>query len=195
MLRSGVLGRWEVHVARAGTPATKLEEVFDLLNPKIVRAIRAANAAYARLGIRHALIGGLAVGVHGHPRATKDVDFLVGKEAFESAGVLVSFRPGVPLSAEGVPIDSILAPDEHASLLDEALARAEEFDGVPVIGAEYLVFMKLLAGRRQDLADVEALLLSAHLDIGRARELLASAPATARALFEELVSELDRPDR
>jgi len=56
----------------------RLEEIFDFLNPRMVAAIRAAHEAYARLGIRHALIGGMAVGVHGHPRATKDIDFLVG---------------------------------------------------------------------------------------------------------------------
>jgi hypothetical protein len=37
----------------------------------------------AGLGIPHALVGGLAVGLNGHPRATKDVDYLVGREAFE----------------------------------------------------------------------------------------------------------------
>ena len=35
-----------------------------------------------QLGVPHVLIGGLAVGLHGHPRATKDVDFMVGTEAF-----------------------------------------------------------------------------------------------------------------
>jgi hypothetical protein len=191
-----MLGRWEVHVERSGKRPARLEEVFDLLNPKIVRAIRAAHEAYARLGIRHALIGGLAVGVHGHPRATKDVDFLVGAEAFESAGAIVSFKPGVPLAAEGVPIDSVLAPEEHASLLEGALEQPQSFDGIPVVTPEYLVFMKMIAGRRQDLADVEALLRAERVDIERARELVQHAPADARVELERMIAETStRPSR
>ena len=39
--------------------------------------MRAAAAQLDRRGVRHWL-GGLAVGAHGFPRATKNVDFLVG---------------------------------------------------------------------------------------------------------------------
>lgn len=39
------------------------------------------SALLAALGVPHVLVGGLAVGVHGHIRATKDVDFMVGESA------------------------------------------------------------------------------------------------------------------
>jgi hypothetical protein len=185
-----MLGRWEVHVAPAGKRATTLEELFDLLSPRVVRAIRAAHEAYARLGVRHALIGGLAVGVHGHPRATKDVEFLVAGEAFEASGSLVSFRAGIPVAAEGIPVDSILAPEAHAAVLDEALAAAVPFDGIPVITAEHLVLMKLIAGRRQDLADVEAMLRAERVDVAGTRRLLDRAAPATSAAFEQLVAEV-----
>ena len=63
------------------------------------------------------LVGGLAVGAHGWPRATKDVDFLVDESAFEHRpGGLVLLK--VPFQANGVPIDS-LAPAEDEPFLAE----------------------------------------------------------------------------
>lgn len=186
-----VLGRWEVHVGSSPGTQLRLEEIFDFLNPRMVAAIRAAHEAYARLGIRHALIGGMAVGVHGHPRATKDIDFLVGSEAFESTGSIVSFRPGVPLAAEGVPVDSILAPKEHATILDEGLAAAPSTDGVPVLAAEYLVYMKLVAGRRQDLADIGALVRANRVDLARARSLARALEPSQQAELEKIISSAD----
>ena len=35
-----------------------------------------------RLGIRHGLVGGLAVGHHGHPGAKKDVGVIAGDKGF-----------------------------------------------------------------------------------------------------------------
>ncbi|HSN99340.1 MAG TPA: hypothetical protein VLS89_13685, partial [Candidatus Nanopelagicales bacterium] len=57
-----------------------------IVAPRVLDALRAASQQLTRVGIRHALVGGLAVGAHGHPRATKDVDFLVGDEAFAHHG-------------------------------------------------------------------------------------------------------------
>lgn len=166
-----------------------LEERFDLLHPKVIRAVRAAHEALERLGVRHVLAGGLAVGVHGRPRLTKVIDFLVGPEAFETHGPLVTFRPGVPLASEGVPIDSLLAPEEHRELLEQALAEPVVLDGVPVIAPQYLVLMKLLAGRRQDLADVASMLEAESIDLGRTRALLDRAGGMLRATFDTLVAE------
>ena len=48
------------------------------------------------------VVGGLAIGANGFPRATRDVDFLVGAEAFEHhADGLVTLRAGVPFQVTG----------------------------------------------------------------------------------------------
>jgi hypothetical protein len=171
-------------------PAT-LDERFDVLNPRVLRALRAGHEALDRLGVRHVLVGGLAVGIYGRVRVTKDVDFLVGPEAFDSVGVLVSFRPGVPLSAEGVPIDSILAPAEHEGVLGAALADPLIVDGIPVIRVEALIYMKLVASRRQDLADVVSMLREGDVDVARTRSLLDTTGPALRARFEALLAEAD----
>jgi hypothetical protein len=74
-----------------------LEEVFRFVAPDLREAVFQTAAQLDHLGIRHALAGGLAVGAHGYIRATVDVDFLVGEEAFEHHVQLVTFKSGVPI--------------------------------------------------------------------------------------------------
>ena len=57
--------------------------LVGVVAPEVLDAMRVASAALKSAGVRHVVVGGLAVGAHGYPRATKDVDFLVGDEAFE----------------------------------------------------------------------------------------------------------------
>src|SRR5689334_20040901 len=65
----------------------------DSVAPKTLEAMRAASERFREAGIRHALVGGLAVGVHGWPRGTKDVDFLIGHEGYdESAAGIVALK-------------------------------------------------------------------------------------------------------
>ena len=117
-------------------------------------ALRVANALTA-LGVPHALVGGLAVGLHGHPRATRDVDFIVGTEAFATTSPGLTFREELQDVVRWGVVDLI------AALPDDPVLVAELAQGttgsVPVVGIEVLVLMKLRASRTQDIADVEAL--------------------------------------
>lgn len=88
-------------------------------------------------------------------------------------------------------MDSILAPKEHATILDEGLAAAPSTDGVPVLAAEYLVYMKLVAGRRQDLADIGALVLANRVDLARARSLARALEPSQQAELEKIISSAD----
>lgn len=87
--------------------------------------MKVASAALKQVGVRHVVVGGLAVGANGYPRATKDVDFLVGDEAFERhAGGLVTLRPGVPFQVNRVAVDFIGAEASEGFLA--ATLEAEE---------------------------------------------------------------------
>jgi hypothetical protein len=55
-------------------------------------------------------------------------------------------------------------------VVEDGLITAPTSDGVPIASVETIVVMKLLAGRTQDLADVEAIVAS-----GADRELLRTA--------------------
>jgi len=130
----------------------------DVVAPKVLAAMRAASSQLARTGVRHALAGALAVGAWGYPRASKDVDFLVGDEAFEQhESGIVTMAPGVPIGVEGVPIDhfGVLPNEMH---LDEALAHPIVDTGVPIVPLETLIYLKLKSPRRRDEADVVELL-------------------------------------
>jgi hypothetical protein len=123
-----------------------------MLAAKFRTALHAADETYVRLGIQHALIGGVAVGAYSEPYATKDIDFLVGDEAFDSRGAVISFKAGVPLEASGVPVDSVPIDPRYRPLYEQALSTAVRSDegGIGIVRSDYLAALKLVAGRRHD---------------------------------------------
>ena len=126
--------------------------------PGVLDALRAASRQLATIGVRHALVGGLAVGAYGYPRATKDVDFLVGGEAFaHHSGGIVTIAPGVPIQVGGIAVDPIsIAPNEQ--YLDAAVAQPDVDAGIPIAPIEALLYLKLRSPRRKDEADIVELL-------------------------------------
>jgi hypothetical protein len=130
-----------------------------------------------RDGIEHALVGGLALAVHGAPRATTDIDLLVPEGAVERAVAAVKragfpfealpmqFRDGMKLrrvsrieAGETLTVDLILA-DANLGPVWSSRAQYESAHGrrLWVVGRDALIAMKVAAGRPQDLADVERL--------------------------------------
>jgi hypothetical protein len=155
----------------------------DVVAAKVLDAMRLASNALSALGVRHVVVGGLAVGANGNPRATRDVNFLVGDEAFEHGpGGFVSMKPGVPIQVNGVAIDllSIQKGEEHlASALDAPMGS--------MIRAPQLVYMKLKSPRQKDRVDVIEL-VKAGIELEACRRyLVAHAPELA-GIFEDLVS-------
>jgi len=143
-----------------------LEHALDSVSPEVRRAAEEASKRLKALGIRHVIVGGIAVGAYGAPRNTTDVDFLVGLEAFEASGALLVHRSGVPVRVGTVAVD--LLPAEEP-LLEQELARAPEpGQSIPVVGLEVLVQMKLRALRPHDQDDVRRL-IQAGADLGKIR--------------------------
>ena len=157
--------------------------LIDVVAPKVLDAWRAASEALVRAGVRHVVIGGLAVGANGHPRATKDVDFLVGDEAFHHhAGGLVTMNPAIPIAVNGVAIDYLSPRPDEAHLAVALAAPPGTF-----IDPARLVYMKLRASRMQDRADVVGL-VKTGLDVDTCRAyLLTNVPALV-AMFDDLVA-------
>jgi hypothetical protein len=159
--------------------------------PAYERAVREVSRMLAEAGIRHALVGALAANAYrSRPRTTEDIDFLVGDEAFERhAGGFVTMR--VPIvEFEGIDVDQVPLT-EALRVVENGLNDAPVSEGVPIASVETVVVMKLLAGRTQDLADVEAI-----VDSGADRErlraaVLKAAPRCADTL-ERLFGNVDR---
>lgn len=146
------------HVTFAREPTTghapDLGPVREIVSERVWRAMQDASAELARLGVRSALVGGLAVGAYGFPRATKDVDFLVDETAWQPspAGLLV-MRVGLPVEAHGVAIDTLPIRSSEP-FLRAAMDGSISSEGVPVAPVEVLFYMKLLSPRHRDRTDI-----------------------------------------
>ena len=126
------------------------------------------------------LVGGWAVAVHGHPRATDDMDLFVQANHDNATKVFAALqRFGAPLARHGVTaglfsraeygyrvgrkplLIEVLTTIDGVTFAEASRAalqvRVSDFV-VPVIGRDALLRNKKAAGRPKDLADLEALL-------------------------------------
>lgn len=96
------------------------------------------------------VVGAYAVGVHGRPRATKDLDVWVEPSVENAPKVMRA------LGEFGAPLMGLTQKDCRS---DASRCDADFGDGVrcPVIGLDALLANKRAAARPQDLADVAAL--------------------------------------
>lgn len=146
------------------TPDPSLLE--GVVSPRVLDAMRAASSAMTALGVRHLVVGGLAVGANGYPRATADVDFLVGDEAFEHhAAGIVTMR--VPVQVNGVAVDCLSIAADESHLLEALAAAPGSFAPAPV-----LIYLKLKSPRFKDRADIVEL-VKAGIAVDETRQYLA----------------------
>jgi hypothetical protein len=140
--------------------------------------------ALAEGGVEFVLIGGLAVAVHGHARATVDTDVVcegssanLGRLAevlreldAQLPGAPPALDPLSPTALDGAnarfetrlgQLHVVQAPEGAASFeelrTDAVAVEAEPGLTVQVCSYEHLVAMKEALGRTQDRADLEAL--------------------------------------
>lgn len=168
--------------------------------------VRLADAL-RRADVPHALAGGLALAVHGHPRATTDIDFVITSDAEAIArarkvlaelGILQTRRPIVKFQRisllrvsampesmpEPIGIDFLVAPDELAAL-DRASAMLVLGSDVAVVSPEDLILLKLLRASDQDLVDIRVLAEKRALDrayLARVARALKITPRLRKAL-------------
>jgi len=154
--------------------------------PAYERAVREVSKMLSEAGIRHALVGALGANAYRmRPRTTEDIDFLVGDEAFQThAGGFVTMRVPV-VEFDGIDVDQVPLT-EALRVVEDGLTRARVSDGVPIAPVDTIVIMKLLAGRTQDLADIEAIVASGadrHLLKAAVQEAIPDRVDTLERLF------------
>lgn len=160
--------------------------LIDVVAPKVLEALKLASEALVAANVRHVVVGGLAVGANGYPRATRDVDFLVGSEAFRHhANGLVTMRPEVPFQVNGVAVD-LLSPQAGEDFLEAALAAAPG----TIMEAPPLVYMKLKSPRRKDHVDVIEM-IKGGIDTQECRDFLTLHAPTLVAAFDESLAQAD----
>ena len=159
--------------------------------PTYERAVREVSKLFSAAGIRHALVGALGANAYrSRPRTTEDIDFLVGDEAFEKhPGGFVTMRVPV-IEFDGIDIDQVPLAG-WLRVIEEGLNRVQHSEGVPIAAVDTIVIMKLLAGRTQDLADIEAIVASgADRDV-----LIAAVRRAAPHRADTLAGLFDNVDR
>ncbi|MEW6068014.1 MAG: nucleotidyl transferase AbiEii/AbiGii toxin family protein [Nitrospirota bacterium] len=131
-------------------------------------------------GIEYMLVGGLAVGIWGEPRATVDIDFLIaiGLDDFDilkhklvksSRFVFIHDKPmlfgkitflrATIKSNTDISVDFLFADDEfkNRALQRKETVKVNDFS-VNISSPEDLIILKLLSRREQDRLDAEKII-------------------------------------
>jgi hypothetical protein len=125
--------------------------------------------------VKYLLIGGWAVGLHGHPRSTKDIDFLIfidndnlgnlenALNSFGAPPVDIDYlrEKGNVIRLGVSPIQIDIINEADGIDIEDCYSRKEiikvEDIEIPVISKADLIINKKSTGRQADLADVEKL--------------------------------------
>ena len=177
------------------------------MQPVATELLRDLATVLRGMGVRWYVFGAQAVVVHGFVRQTADVDVTVelppgGLAALlkqlaargfrvrlaEDVEAFVNRTRVLPLvhQASRLPLDLVLAgPGLEEGFLERAVEVSVRGTRFPVISAEDLIVVKLLAGRAKDVDDVRGVLLRKRgkMDLAAVRTRLA-----------ELEQLLDRSD-
>lgn len=134
-----------------------------------------------------AVLGGIAVYLHGYLRTTDDLDFYTSDrqrtiEQLEAAGAKWSTSRGEHV-LHGVRIHTVTPDDAR-----HTVQRTSIIDGVRVVSLKDLIAIKLICGlknvaRSKDIGDVEELIRAVPLD----KRFAGKLPSELRAPFTKLL--------
>ena len=189
---------------------------------RLAIALERVRSQLDRLDLHWAVIGGLALAVRAEPRQTRDIDIAIAVEddaqaeaavrsltdgglLFVDEGVLeqtavgrlATVRLEVPATHadDRVPVDLFFSSSCVESELVAAAERLEVLPGLslPVATTGFLIALKVLAGRLQDLADVDSLLRRATTsDVDEARQVIGWITARGCHRGSDLAAVLER---
>lgn len=143
----------------------------------LLEEFKSITQALNDAGIEYAVCGGWAMAIHGLPRGTIDIDLLINAtdldrvrgiardNGFDIEGLPLNFEVEIrrmskvdPESGELVTLDLLLVSDEDSHDFWSDRVRVVWKEGeTSVVSRNSLIGMKRVAGRKQDLADIEKL--------------------------------------
>lgn len=156
--------------------------------------------------VASALIGGMALAVHGIARATYDTDLLLTDRRVLTPEFWQHWtgspRPEIRTGDPDDPLAGVVSIRESGAAVDLVVGREPWMAGVltrrswvdagegalPVVDRADLIVLKLYAGGPQDLLDIQLLVaanpaLKLHVD-----SRLAAVPAALRSVWKRVVS-------
>lgn len=141
----------------------------------------ALAAALDAAAIDYAICGGIALAIHGLPRATRDIDVLAReadvpriRDVARACGFTIEALPMTFSSGISMRRFTKIVPSEHPLMLDVVLAddplepiwqsrariaftTSSGTSALWVVSRDGLISLKLAAGRPQDFVDIERL--------------------------------------
>lgn len=178
-----------------------------------LEAVWEVHGFLAKLGLPYVLIGGLAVQYWGEPRLTVDADVTVSAPPNDPEGLVRTLVERFPSriddpiafvrqsrmvlirASNGCPVDISLALPGYE---DAVMCRAVDYELEPgkvirLCSAEDLIIHKTVAGRPQDLRDIEGVIARRHssLDVAYVRRWLTEFAAILED--PELRQRFERP--
>ncbi len=170
--------------------ATARRTLQMLENESLWNVAERVHMSLARRAIDHAIVGGVAVCLHGYRRNTVDIDLLLRPEdvrqahaTLQAEGFTWRAKEKEFRSPSGVAIQFVLTgdregPGQEATFPDPGTAKhITTIEGLPVLALPQLIQAKLACGlgdlRRthKDFADVVELIAIHRLDAAYARFL------------------------
>jgi hypothetical protein len=169
---------YEARMRQGGSQAIKEAERFFMNEDAVHQALYAIVPRLEQLGIKFAVVGGMALVAHGYKRTTVDIDILVTaegsrkiREQLDGLGYIPPFAGSRNLrdTQHGVRIEFLITGEFPGDGKPKPIAFpdpaevATEINGIPYIRLEKLIELKLASGmtnpnRLKDLADVQELI-------------------------------------
>jgi hypothetical protein len=203
---------YEAYVRQSPERILQEASEFFMQRGNVNQALRDLARRLDEAGIPYAVLGAIALGQHGMPRMTLDIDVLLtlqGLAQFKARYLGRGYVPAFPgaektfrSSDTGVRIEVITSGEYPGDGLPKPVSFPDpqeawvEIGGVRVVTLERLIELKLASGmtaahRLRDLADVQDLIRF----LGLPEELAERLDGSVRPVYQKLWSQSQAPDR
>jgi hypothetical protein len=174
------------------TGTASIDNLHACVSQVMIDGLRAVSLILTKQGIRHSLVGGMAVACHGYPRTTDNMDFAVRECAFEYHDKITLLRAGLPVKYMGIRVNYVTFTTKIEKELLEQYLEVPSPGGIPVMPLGPLIAMKLMANRLKDKADVCEMLKRRGLrEVEAVMKWIAEGLPSHAGLMAELVAAAD----
>jgi hypothetical protein len=203
---------YEAYVCQSPERILQEASEFFMQRGNVNQTLRDLARRLDEAGIPYAVLGAIALGQHGMPRMTMDIDVLLtpqGLAQFKARYLGRGYVPAFPGAEKtfrygdtGVRIEVITTGEYPGDGLPKPVSFPDpqeasvEIGGVRVVTLERLIELKLASGmtaahRLRDLADVQDLIRF----LGLPEELAERLDGSVRPVYQKLWSQSQAPDR
>jgi hypothetical protein len=165
---------------------------IDNIRTTVPEALRDAAIEVSSMlrtaGIRHVLVGGVAVSCNGYGRTTQNVDVVVEPGAFEYRDKAMFLRLGLPFKCLGIPIHYVLPTNPFEIAMLEQYLEIPAAGHVPILQIGPLTAMKLISRRHKDIADLIELFKRRTPDLDGVRKFVKENLPSQVQMLDELIA-------